>query len=115
MSFHRISDLFKGNTKMATVSSAILMITIMLMMTSFTSARYLPTRSDETKKEQIKELLRLFLDSFNGADEPANMRRSSANGYEYRSANSPNYLIKRSVTVDDARPLSSGEHGPSRK
>ncbi|KAI1304122.1 hypothetical protein HDE_01936 [Halotydeus destructor] len=55
-------------------SRGLILVTLIVLVLSFvslSSARYLPTRSDESRRERIKDLLRLILDLSDAEGEAA--------------------------------------------
>ncbi|XP_076348677.1 uncharacterized protein LOC143246226 [Tachypleus tridentatus] len=64
-------------------SRGVLLLTFLAfyMCCSVTQGRYLPTRSDKTRKEQIKEIIRILLDLNNDGDQEYNRQQIK---YDYR-------------------------------
>ncbi|XP_025016906.1 uncharacterized protein LOC107363644 [Tetranychus urticae] len=79
----------------------LLTMVVVVIVSTIVSARYLPTRNDDTRKEQIKELLRMFLEASNSSPDVDSIqgtaKRSPGSLFDYRGTNNPSYLIKRTA------------------
>jgi len=81
----------------------------MLVVASVTSARYLPTRSDNSRRERIKDVLRMLLELSDS--EISNMSNGYGSMYPGREGpfdsfgteNKP--VVKRSVQLEQAVPV----------
>jgi hypothetical protein len=96
------------------VSIAILALLVLVLCSSLSQARYLPTRSDESRREHIKDILRMLMEGQEGASEAEFQGRSpvrgpSPFGYEDQGRPSGFGLSKRSVPEEGG---SSGSTNP---
>jgi len=63
------------------IAMTLIGICVMATVVSLTSARYLPTRSDDSRRERIKEVLRLLLDMPSAANDDYGSMRA----YDYQT------------------------------
>jgi len=94
------------------VSLAMFALFVLVVYSSVASARYLPTRSDESRRERIKDLLRMLIE---GQEQGANeadfqghnpVRGASPFGFEDQSRPAGFQISKRSVPDEGGHSMS---------
>jgi len=79
----------------------LLVALVLINQLGFCSARYLPTRADESRKEMIKQMLKELMDmpqTYENESRFANSGKSPRYGLAYGNGDGASYLSKRSTS-----------------
>ncbi|XP_064111375.1 uncharacterized protein LOC135218853 [Macrobrachium nipponense] len=94
---------------MARTVLVVLMAVLVLMAATVSHARYLPTRADDSRMEEIREILREILERTADGSSSSPGSRSSSTGFGYDKR----FIYKRSVLGGDASNMAVGASSSS--